>query len=647
MTEVDAAYVNRLREELKTEFSGLHKRMSEIESIRYLEDDIGLPAEERSSGLEIRIGATGELIENVKAALTSNVPVVVFKPLRSGSDAKENSNKREKFWAEYLKTINTPVPVFPELADAQAGPGVGILKGMFYPWPKTERRRLKSEPGTKAGDKAYKDRQKALKRLWGPPFRTITIHPLTFFFRLGDGNQIVESIEHSYKPRRVLEKAYGKFGVQSEPVKGDEALRQAGVAGQPDEEIRPLPAGADTSTMALVTEYWNPELYQVYVNNEKVWEEKDPSVRYFLAVGRTTSSKDPDKFGMSVAELMRHNEPTINRALTRVAEAMEIVVRQRQTVELPEGSSEGLMDPPRRLVTTGEGEGGESNEPVARTWRFKADVAEALPAGAKLVNVFEGAESVFGALPFIQFMMQILGTHGVSPIFKGIPPGAAGSGYRDNSIYLMALSQFQYILDSFAACVTEYVRWMEEQVVKKAKQEVFVNDLSLTPEDIRDFPSIIEIHIEPLLPQNIIAMGQFYARMHAEGHATRRMVIEKGMREQQPEEIIREMYLEDAQAMMQPILIRDVLQTVGAIPPPAPALVGPDGKPISSGGNGATGGPGGVEQLMAEIMSGKGTRGQRPGAGEAGQAMGGYTRAGQSRQPPEEAGASPGLEQPV
>ena len=106
------------------------------------------------------------------------------------------------------------------------------------------------------GDKAYKDRQKALKRLWGPPFRTITIHPLTFYFRLGDGNQIVEAIEHSYKPRRVLEKAYGEFVTISEPVKGDEAIRQAGVAGQPDEEIRPLPYGADTSTMALVTEYW-------------------------------------------------------------------------------------------------------------------------------------------------------------------------------------------------------------------------------------------------------------------------------------------------------------------------------------------------------------------------------------------------------
>jgi hypothetical protein len=76
------------------------------------------------------------------------------------------------------------------------------------------------------------------------------------------------------------------------------------------------------------------------------------------------------------------------------------------------------------------------------------------------------------------------------------------------------------------------------------------------------------------------------------------------------------------------------------MPPPKPTLLGPDGKPISSGTNGG-GGQGGVEQLMADLMK----RRESAGAGRSGQSEGGYTRAGQSREPPETAGATPGLEE--
>lgn len=71
-------------------------------------------------------------------------------------------------------------------------------------------------------------------------------------------------------------------------------------------------------------------------------------------------------------------------------------------------------------------------------------------------------------------------------------------------------------------------------------------------------------------------------------------------------------------------------------PPVEPGLVGPDGQPVKSNPMTPAGGPGGVQELMA-AMKGNG----RPPTGEAAQAAGGYTRAGQSRLPPEVAGASP------
>ena len=628
--KVTATYVNKLLAEMQEDLRGLHTKMSEIEDLRHYEDKIKLPPGEKASGLEVRIGATAELIENIKAALTANVPNVIVKALRSGDTADKNSSKREKFWGDFLDWISRPVPILNELADAQAGLGMGILKGTYYPWPKKERERLGSEPRTKDGDKAYNDRQRALKRKWGPPFRVITIHPLTFYFRLGPGNEIVESIEHSWKSKREIYAAY-KLGSDAELTARPDLLKLEGaseelaegitasIAGQPEQTIRPFAAGVSSETMVLVTEYRADDIYQVYVNGRLVDEcIGDPGVKYFVATGRTTSSKDPDKFGISVAEAFRHNEPILNRTITRMAEAAEVIVRKRLTIEAPEG-------------TMLETELGEGNEIQTKTFKFTGEKATALPPGSKIVDPFAGVENVYQAMPFVQLLMQLMGQHGVSPIFKGVPPGAGGSGYRDNSLYLMAKSQFQYLLDSFANCLAEMIDWMEQQLVTRAQQEIWIGELSLRPSDVQKWPATINVSVEPLLPQNIIAEGQFYDRMHARGHIRRRTVLEKGLRDEQPEEELWGVMLEELQEMMKPVLYQDVLQAVGAIPPPQPEILGPDGQPVQSQGSGRAGGfipSGGNGSAQAAIV-------------EALQSMGGRTRQGQPRQPPEEAGAFP------
>ena len=626
---VDPSYVTRLLQELQNELQGLHTRMNEIDLLRHYEDTIKLPAGEKASGLEVRIGATAELIENIKAALTANSPNVILHALRSGDLALANTSKRERFWSSFLKWINRPVPVLNELPDAQASLGMGILKAAYYPWPKSERKRLKNEP-----DATYNDRQQALKRKWGPPFRVITIHPLTFYFRQGPGNRFAESIEHSWKSKREVYPAYGietDAGLASRPnLLEYDGAAVAATVGQPEQTIRPFPSGVSSESMALVTEYLRSDVYQCYVNGRLVYQEVgDPSIKYFAATGRTTSSKDPDKFGISVAEAFRHNEPIINRAITRMAEATEMLVRKRLTIESPEGS----------LLET---EIGEDNNPQPKTYRFASDKATALPPGARIVDPYAGVENVFGAMPFVQLLMQIMGQHGVSPIFKGVPPGAAGSGYRDNSLYSMAKSQFQYLLDSYSGCLAELLEWLEGQLVTRARQEIWVGDVSLKPQDVKDFPAIIEVDVEPLLPQNLISEGQFYDRMHARGHITRRTVLERGLRNEQPEDEIRGRMLEDLQEMLKPTLYADVLQAVGLGPPPqdGQGLVGPDGQPIRSQGT-ATG-PRGV------LLGGQGGDGAAQAAiEEAMKSMGGRTREGQPRQPPEEAGATPGLERLV
>ena len=118
-------YVTHLRDELQREFRGLHTKMSEIDALRHYEDPIQLPTGETPSGLEVRIGATSELIENIKASLTANQPNIVFTNLRTGDPATENSSNREAFWTQFLKWVQKFAPFLVEVVDAQAGLGIG------------------------------------------------------------------------------------------------------------------------------------------------------------------------------------------------------------------------------------------------------------------------------------------------------------------------------------------------------------------------------------------------------------------------------------------------------------------------------------------------------------------------------------------
>lgn len=614
MTTPNQAYIMSLLERLKSEFTIFHQKIDEIERLRYYEDDVGIAPNERKTNLEIRIGLTAELIESVKAASTANPPRAKFKILRKHQDAQKSERNRENFWNDFLHSLNHPVPTLSELADSQAGLGIGILKCAYTPWKSRERYKRPKED-----EKEHVNRVEGLKKLWGPPFTAVSIHPLSFYFRLGKGNKIVEAIEHSYKPRIEI---YGQYNINDPEryIKGSTA-----VTGFPVPTVKTLPQGVSTETLCTVTEYWsNVEgytCYQVWVDGKLVYEEEgDATVAYFVCTGRSSSSTDIDKFGVSIAEILRHNEPVINRVLTRMAEASDLVVKKRLAVQYAETSIPPVVFD-------------KDTNPSMANYTFNDEYAESLPAGAQVVDPFEGVHNVYGAMPFIELMLQITAQHGVAPIFKGMPPGSAGSGYRDNSLYMMAKAIYMYLLESYQYCIADAIRWFEWCLVTHVKSDVFMNDFKLSPSDVKDWPASMEVVVEPELPQNMIAEGNFYDSMHSRGHISRRHVQEKGLGIQNPEEEQFNRLLEDVQQALMPALISDVLSTV--LPQTEPeepsGLVGPDGQPISSNGTGqpAGGGMGGAQALLGSMQDPNGPA-NTPGIGrDMGRSRGGQTRGGQ------------------
>lgn len=617
-------YVAGLLNTLRVELQGWHTKVAEIEALKYFEDQIVLNKGEVVTGQKVRSGLTSELMEQVKGALLAGKPKVHFVGHRQGREASLNQSKREHYWQDKIDKMfgGDDAPNYiSELLDSQLL-GCGILKAAkdMSKWPKKAQYKKRGE-----SSKDHIERVKAYKRKWGHPTSEVIVHPLTAYFRPGKGSRVEEIIEHGLKSKSSVYESYSLNTFGQEVVDKSQFQDIAAMPGQPDSYIRPMPMGMDSTQYVAVTEYWNPNCYQVYINQQLVYEELDEevSVRYFIAPGRTSSSKDPDKWAVSIAEALRHNEPQINRLLTRMLEASELIVNKRLTLEVPES----YTDPMEEL------EDGVSPKP--KSFTFKDDSADALPAGAKVRDVYEGVEKIYEAMPLFNVLMSLAMSHGVSPLFKGISPGAAGSGYRDNSLYLMAKSLFNYIVVSTQRCLTAYVEWQEELLCYGIKTDVYSGQWSLKPSDVEDWPATITVELKPELPQNLIAEGEFWSRQEERGNVSKRYVREHGLNLEQPEEMEDEVDLEQLKELLKPMLAEQVISETLQPPPQNPAttgLVGPDGKtPIQSGG---AGGP--TPNPMGATSAGANGAGR-----EIGQQMGGFATGGQGKQPSLQPGALP------
>ncbi len=616
----DWMYVSTLLNDLKWELQGFHTKIAEIEALRYYEAPVQLPANEVRTGQKVRVGLTAELMENIKAAILAQAPMVSFKPLRKGDAAVANAELREHIWQGELdkmmgKDGNTPNYIG-ELADGQMlGLGIYKVSEGIQRWdPKVRRRRAKESVND------HVERVNAYKEKQGMPISDVVVHPIAIYSRPGEGSKVEEVIEYSYKARNTV---YGQYNMHGPGFLQYSSFKQmpgwksiAAMPGQPTDFVRPLPSGIDTTNYVLVTEYWNPGVYKVFVNGTEVYKEYEPTVKYFIAPGRTSSSKDPDKFAISVAESLRHNEPQIDRLLTRMLEAAELIVNKRLTLEVPESYTPEFEE--------------IDGVQIPKEFTFTDDHADALPAGARVIDPFEGANQVYQAMPLAQLLMQIAGQHGISPLFKGVSPGAAGSGYRDNSLYLMAKSLIQYVIGSLEGCLTAIISHKEDLVAYSIKQEVWVEGRSLKPNDIINYPATIQVRLQPSLPQNQIAEGGFWEQQRQAGNVSRRYVREKGLNLEQPNEMDREIDLEQAKEQLKPLLRQRVLMRVIGMPDP-------NADPNAAAGAGAE--PGADE--LSRINAGAGVPTAGMGQNGAGREQAGRATGGQPKAPTQEPAGFP------
>lgn len=613
----DATYVTRYLESMRFKTRGLKERIKQIEQVRYLEDPIQLSAEEVKTGIEVRIGATAEMGETIKASIIANIPMVHVEPGSDREGSQDNASKREHFWNRVLERLQSGTPELDRFVDAVSNLGVGFLKGYQDEWPGEER--------IKRSDESYDEhleRVTALKRVWGPPVGAINIHPSAMYPRFGRGNKLTENCEHSYKPRVDVWRNYGISDKRDFYTKRlgkdilDKEVAQLLVAqtGVPTPEERPQPYGWSGTTECLVTEYWMKDCHQVYIDRSLIYQELgSPGVTYIMALGRTNSSNEYDKLGFGVAELMSVNERAVNRGLTRMMEAMEVIVHPRNALELPAEST--------FYLESDEQEGENQGEARPFEIRFEADKAKAVPPGGKIVDTFPNAAQVFQGLQAIQVIMGVMNSHGANPLFKGVPTAANGSGYNNNSMLNSAKAQYQYIVNNIQMAYSELVRWWESRLVHTG-EKWYIDELELEPSDVTKWPAKVTVSITPNLPQDMMAKGTFWDRMFASRHVPRRVVREQGLDIEDPEAMEWEVMREDLRESLKPQLYLDVIAATQGPPPAPPQSMQPNESQELDPGQ------------MGIRDRGGTTRFQQNGAGrDSGRTMAGLESGGQAQQP--------------
>ena len=601
--EPTAAYISRFFFDMRQLFEGLHRRIRELEELRFGEEEIPVQPSKDAAGHRFRVRMLDDLIETAKAAALTQPPKIHIKPLRRGKSGDDNASKRENFWNAWLEKS---WPFLVQMADNQFGLGISVFKMVYDPWPADERKQKEGE-----SNRTYLNRLKGKKREWGVPFKPVLVHPLSFYFRWNPGDfDVLEGLEETYKNRYDIQTAYDVLPDIRDVAERIENVETA--TGFPPQDRRPIPFGVNLTTYVRVCEYWNPKWSKVYLGvgagegalpANEIHSEDDPGVAYFVAPGRLNGSLDPDKIAMSIGDHHRGIEPFINKMMSEMLNVAEIAAHPKGYVIVPEGG-----DP---QVTIDE----EGN--VQRTvYEMSADGATGLPPGADLRDPYANSGMIWSGMPLLQMAMDLLQSKGPGPILRGLPPSSAGSGYRDNSLYLMAKSMFMYSLHLYTLPLAKAIRWMEQQIANRVQDECWIDDYHLGPGDIEDWPVEHNVELKPDLPQNKIQETQNLASLSDRGLIPESYVIEHGLGEEAPQELQDEVEAERIyKEYLRPILARDVLVTVGVLKPEdiqtSPAEEGgmvsdalggeqpaPEGAMESMNGNGG-GGSGGVQGLAA------------------------------------------------
>jgi hypothetical protein len=485
-----------------------------------MERDVYVPPAYGNTAVEIRTPLMNDLIQRLAGALSVNPPQFKVPPRPRGNMDKNQrlSSKLEKWTTAWLNEMEHQEGdrIYYRFLDYLCGDGHGVLKLVhredFWDGYPT----LDKDADSLTPDEAeeYSEKVANFKTGASLPFSLKVLDPLTFYPFYSERG-LEEVLEVSKRPKIYLAK---RFNLTA----GDRGklVSKTGQNVHMDSQI-----SGDC-------EYWEH------------WTDKD--VPYFHALGTQTSSREPDKEGLSVGHQLIHLIPALDSLLTMKTNSGFLSAYPSFKRIRPIGA-------PSRV-----GELDDDEDPDAAGLEFEpGHIYDGLPgedlAPVELPQVGQDVNQS------IEMLLGIISKVGIPSVLEGNHSPNRVSGFAYSEMLNVSRTKYTTIIRNASFAMESMVKFLWWLVEKRVGEEIYIwatdedgtaGWLSITPSDIGEYYNV-KVIIEPLLPEDDIAQGQHAASMVQAGMWSKRFAREQKMGIPDPEAMEDEILVERAMEMPQ------------------------------------------------------------------------------------------------
>ena len=508
-----------------------------MRELRFMEKKVYIPPSYGESTTQIRTPLFNDLVQRLAGALSVNYPKLEVPPYPKGpkDKAQRNSSLREKWTLAVVEELEhqSNDRIFYRFMDYLAGDGHAVLKlihrdDFWANYPQLEDA-FEVEDLDSEDAKDYSDKVFAFKTGAPLPFQLTCPDPLTVYpFRTERG--IEDLLEISKRPRFYVARRFGlAFDEQGNVTK----------VGLPQE----LQSAATMMGDVEYWEHWTPDDVAFFVDRKCVHivQHNMGRVPYFYALGTQTSSREPDKEGLSVGHQLRYILPALDSLMTMKTNNafLQSYLSFKRTRQLgapsraqedseDEASSETVFEPGYIY----DGLGGEDLEPIL------------IPPVGQDVN------------QTIELLLAMIDRVGIPAVMGGMHAPNRVSGAAYSEMLNVSRTKYTTIIRNASFVWEDMIKHLWWLVENKVQDDVPAwsneenNWLELGPGDINGYYRVRAI-IEPLLPEDDIAQGQHAAAMVQAKLISKRYAREKKLGVDAPEEMDDEILVEDAMALPQ------------------------------------------------------------------------------------------------
>jgi hypothetical protein len=554
--------------EKDADFQERDARIHELNERRFCKRAPKIPAEFRKTASDYRSPFIFDVLRRAPGLTSTVLPTPKVTPLKSGPKAQENSSLREEWLKAAYIRMDRENTIYHRIMDSLSADGCACWKVITdkHTWASVTARK-KDETEEEYLERVGEHRKQHFPFYWEHA-------PISTVYPFYDENGLCEVLQIT---RQSAARVAKRYGITKDSNK---SWRKGKRGDIPQGECKHI-------------EYWSRTEFAYQVDDFLVGKGKHEYKRppYFIAPLVVTGSGNPATDFYGLAWPMIYLQDIFDTLIT--TQLNWAIMNGFPYAALEPISDNAIpLDPKDMIVKL------EHGKPYVPPPGYKLVWVTPPPTGQDMASLRE-------------LIKQAIDQVGLAPVLFGDFPSDT-SGTAANTMVAVAKSIFGPGLRNIARAFDDMAAFIQEQVEQlgddvpvfavSQERDSAGKYINLGPDDIKGYYQV-EHTLEPVLPAEQQLKYMHLADAQARGYVPKTYVLEEGMNINNPERVLDEVWLENAEAdpRVQQVIMTEALKPYIQTPQSNPAAAamaamgqGAPGKnvPVAAGGPGASVAPG-------------------------------------------------------